>query len=299
MATQIPLPARRPEAPTVDSAPCSIEAYSVGASPARRTRAWLHISLTVLLAFAAGGLAGGVTASLVAGDASPPATVAPAVTTVVYPEMPGAVTLPGLIAQINRSVVAIDVTSRTSVGSRGQAITGENFGTGFVLSASGLIATAAHVVEDAVMISVTMPDGSIARGTVVSQDTEADLAVIKVERVGLVPVLLGSSSSIRPGEIVVAVGNALALEGGPSATLGIISAVDRTITTSDGTTYTNLIQVDAAINSGDSGGPLVNGSGQVVGVNTAVVIASEGTNIGFAIPIDRAGPILLKLAGLR
>lgn len=270
----------------------------MAAGRTRHIPAWLHLPLTVLLAFAAGGVAGGVTASLVADDASPPAIVAPAVTTVVYPEMPGAVTLPGLIAQTNRSVVAIDVTSRTSVGSRGQAITGENFGTGFVLSADGLIATAAHVVEDAVMISVTMPDGSIARGVIVGQDTEADLAVIKVERVGLIPALLGNSSSVRPGEIVVAVGNALALQGGPSATLGIISAVDRTITTSDRTTYTGLIQVDAAINSGDSGGPLVNGAGQVVGINTAAVIASEGTHIGFAIPIDVAAPILWKLAGI-
>jgi S1-C subfamily serine protease len=95
--------------------------------------------------------------------------------------------------------------------------------------------------------------------------------------------------------MVIAVGNALALEGGPTASLGIISALDRTITMLDGTTYANLLQTDAAINSGDSGGPLVDGQGRVVGINTAAV--SDAQSIGFAIAIDDAASVLERLSG--
>jgi S1-C subfamily serine protease len=95
---------------------------------------------------------------------------------------------------------------------------------------------------------------------------------------------------MRVGDMVMAIGNALALEGGPTVSLGIISAKDRTITAQDGSSLSHLIQTDAAINEGDSGGPLVNASGKVIGINT--ISASEAQNIGFAIAIDEAMEVI-------
>jgi S1-C subfamily serine protease len=118
--------------------------------------------------------------------------------------------------------------------------------------------------------------------------------VLRIGRTGLTPARLGSSGHLRVGVMVVAIGNALALGASPTASLGIVSALDRSVTTANGTTYTGLIQTDAAINPGDSGGPLVNAAGQIVGINTAGVTSAE--NIGFAISIDVAKPVLTQLA---
>ncbi|MBA4179514.1 MAG: hypothetical protein C0506_02900 [Anaerolinea sp.] len=297
MDTSLFVPFEQPATRAAENPPATTLPAGVSAPLGRGLRLWQLLSLTALLAFAAGGAAGGVTGSWV--DDGPQATSSTPSNGESMTAATAGVDLPALIAGINRSVVAIDVTSRAQIGTRGQTVTSESYGTGFVLSADGLIATAAHVVEDAVIIKVTMPDGSWANGTLVGQDTGADLAVIRVAREGLRPVAFDSSAGLRPGEMIVVVGNALALQGGLSATLGIVSATGRTITTSDRTTYTGLIQVDAAINSGDSGGPLVNAAGLVVGVNTAAVKADAGNSVGFAIPIDVAAPILLELAGIK
>ena len=118
--------------------------------------------------------------------------------------------------------------------------------------------------------------------------------MLKVSASGLVPVTYGRSADLNVGQWVIVVGNALALPGGPTASLGIVSALNRTITTSGGTTLTGLIQTDAGIEAGDSGGPLVDANGHVVGINTAG--ASGAPQIGFAIPIDEAIPILSSLS---
>ena len=123
----------------------------------------------------------------------------------------------------------------------------------------------------------------------IASDTSRDLALLRVDDTdGLVAAPLGTSSDLAVGDEVVAIGNALALEGGPTVTQGIVSALGRSIETENGTLQ-GLIQTDAAISSGNSGGPLVNSRGEVIGMNTAVA-ASSGTvnasNIGFAISID-------------
>jgi putative serine protease PepD len=132
----------------------------------------------------------------------------------------------------------------------------------------------------------------------VNADTKADLALVKVsDTSGLVAAPLGSSADLQVGDDVVAIGNALALEGGLTVTEGIVSAKGRTLPTDSGT-LTDLIQTDAAISSGNSGGPLVNAKGEVVGINTAVATSSgtvSASNIGFAISIDSARAVINEL----
>ncbi|MEX0984204.1 MAG: trypsin-like peptidase domain-containing protein [Actinomycetota bacterium] len=174
---------------------------------------------------------------------------------------------------------------------------GQGVGTGFIVRSDGFVVTNCHVVEDASRITVftsdAEPDQYEAR--VVGGDCLHDLAVLKIDATGLPTVPLGDSGSLRLGQQVVAVGYALALEGGPSVTSGIVSSLDRVIQARDAAcdacpnglrTYSDVIQTDAAINHGNSGGPLVDMAGRVVGINTAGSDAAE--NIGFAIAIDAA-----------
>ncbi|MEO8267072.1 MAG: trypsin-like peptidase domain-containing protein [Ilumatobacteraceae bacterium] len=170
---------------------------------------------------------------------------------------------------------------------------GQAAGTGFIISTDGQIATNAHVVADATKITVKFADGSTAPAAVLGVDRTDDLAVVKVDKAGLTALPLGKSSNLRIGEPVVAIGNALDLTGGPTATEGIVSALDRTIDTNDGEHLTHLLQTDAAINPGNSGGPLLTLDGEVVGINSAG--SQDAQNIGFAIAIDTAQPIITQL----
>jgi serine protease Do len=169
-------------------------------------------------------------------------------------------------------------------------------GTGFIVDQNGAIVTNFHVVEVGLSIRVVTADGHRFDARVIGGDPEADLAVLDVDAEGLPTIPLGESDQLRLGEPVVALGFALGLEGGPSVTSGIVSALGRTITAGDSAgnsrTYEDLIQTDAAINPGNSGGPLVDLAGRVVGINTAGVQAGSAENIGFAIAIDRAREVI-------
>ena len=205
-----------------------------------------------------------------------------------------------VLARVEPSVVSIE-TELASAGrgpwDAGGTATGA--GTGIVLDTDGSILTNAHVVEGASTITVTIPGSSTPRtATVVASDAGADLALLHVDDTsGLVAAPLGSSADLQVGDDVVAIGNALALEGGLTVTQGIVSATGRSLETESGQ-LDDLIQTDAAISSGNSGGPLVNAAGEVVGINTAVA-ASSGTvsasNIGFAISIDTAREVVSAL----
>ena len=158
-------------------------------------------------------------------------------------------------------------------------------GSGVVISDDGLIVTNAHVVATSGgKISVRFNDGTEVPATLVGGFTDKDIALLQVDRTGLVPATLGSSADLRVGDDVVAIGNALALQGDPSVTRGIVSAKDRSI--DDGTiSLDHLIQTDAAINPGNSGGPLVDAAGEVVGINTAIIQGAQ--NVGFSLAIDQ------------
>jgi S1-C subfamily serine protease len=183
---------------------------------------------------------------------------------------------------------------------------GKGVGTGFVIRSDGVIVTNYHVVEGAQRITVITqaPDTQRYSARVIGGDANADLAVLKIQAQGLPTATLGDSSKLLLGERVVAIGYALALEGGPTVTSGIVSALQRTIQVSDENcsiaacgqnhqrTYSSVIQTDAAINPGNSGGPLVNLAGEVVGIDTAGAGAANAENIGFAISIDSAKPTI-------
>ncbi len=155
-------------------------------------------------------------------------------------------------------------------------------GSGFIVRPNGYIVTNAHVVKDAEKIKVTLNDKRTFEGKIVGLDFFSDLAVIKINAEDLPTLKMGSSTTLRPGEFAVAIGSPLGFDH--TVTLGIISAVGRSVTDVNGNI--NFIQTDAAINPGNSGGPLLNLSGDVIGVNTA--IHRNAQNIGFSIPIDVA-----------
>jgi serine protease Do len=199
----------------------------------------------------------------------------------------GSLDVAGIIAKVEPAVVAI--TTDGGPDSGGAA------GTGFVLTSDGYIATNNHVIESSRQISVAFNDGTTKSANLVGHDPSTDLAVLKVNATGLPAVTLGDSDKVQVGDDVVAIGNALALEGGLSVTQGIISGTNRQVSTDAGSQLFGMLQTDAAINPGNSGGPLANAQGQVIGINTAIANPQEAQNIGFAIPISAAEPIIADL----
>jgi putative serine protease PepD len=201
------------------------------------------------------------------------------------PRVPG--TLPDMVTRVVPSVVTV-----TASTGRAEAV-----GSGFIIGKDGYILTNEHVVHGATedRVSVTLFDGSALRASIIGRDPESDLAVLRVDRTPLAPVLLGNSDRLSVGDGVFAVGTPLALPG--TVTAGIVSAVDRTIEARDlggVQRYYAAIQTDAAVNRGSSGGPLFDYAGRVVGVNSVIkslVENGQGAgNIGiaFAIPINHA-----------
>jgi serine protease Do len=168
-------------------------------------------------------------------------------------------------------------------------------GSGFIIDSSGYILTNYHVVKDAQTIEVTLTGEEKLDGVVVGQDPSSDLAVLKVSpSESLKAVTLGSSGDLRVGQMVIAIGNPFGLER--TVTMGVISSLDRQLSTETGEVMENVIQTDASINPGNSGGPLLNLKGEVIGINTAIFSLSGGNQgIGFAIPIDKTKEITRQL----
>jgi putative serine protease PepD len=247
--------------------------------PRRGGRAALS-ALTVAAAFGA-GLVGGALTGTDGVRSSVDAVQAVQASSVGAP-----VDIAGVLDLLEGSVVSIDTTVTAR---RGWYTTqGEGAGTGVVIDDRGHVLTNAHVVAGATSVTVTV-DGDTREATVVAGDASADVAVLRVaDTTGLVPAAVATGVAV--GDPVLAVGNALGLEGDLTVTQGIVSALDRSLQTESGT-LSGLIQTDAAISSGNSGGPLVNANGEVIGINTAVAASGGGThaaNIGFAISIEQA-----------
>ena len=191
-------------------------------------------------------------------------------------------------AKVGPAVVKI-TTEGTSTDPFG-TVPSEGVGSGIIYDANGWILTNRHVVSGANSLSVELKDGRQFKGTLYGIDTLTDLAIVKVDATGLPAAALGKSDGLKVGQLVVAIGSPLGTYSF-SVTSGIVSGKGRDISVDNGATrITNLIQTDAAINPGNSGGPLVDATGAVVGINTAV--ATDGSGIGFAIPIDIAKPIM-------
>jgi serine protease Do len=193
-----------------------------------------------------------------------------------------------LVAQLAPAVVSI-TTEGVTYDMFYRAVPSSGAASGVIIDPEGIIVTNNHVVADATTLTVTLNDGRSFEATKWAGDEATDLAVVQIQPDDDLPYahfLRDSLGNLTLLEDVVAVGNALALPGGPTWTEGVVSYLGRSIQESTGAVLDDLIQTDAAINSGNSGGPLVNMSGQVVGINTA--IASDAENIGFAISTNTA-----------
>lgn len=212
------------------------------------------------------------------------------------------VSVSDLASKVIPSVVGIEVSAQVTLnygpfGSRTTTQSGS--GSGIVYSADGYIITNYHVIEAFVVnstggsINVITSDGISYSASVVGSDPESDLAVLKVEATALIPADLDLGTGLRVGDFAMAVGYPLGMDLASSVTVGVISGIDRNI--SSDVNSEGLIQTDASINPGNSGGALVDAQGQVIGITNAKIATTTVEGIGFAIPIDYALPIIESL----
>jgi S1-C subfamily serine protease len=219
-------------------------------------------------------------------------TAIPASAALAGPPVEPRTTVPAMVARVVRAVVSI-TTRQIERDQFNQTVITRGLGSGVIVDRRGYILTNNHVVEGATQIKVTLPDERAFSAVLVGADRFTDLAVLRIEAPKLPVAILGDSSRIAVGEPVVAIGSPLWLEGGPTVTAGVVSALGRSMEDPGLPTLHNLIQTDAAINPGNSGGPLLNLAGRVIGINTAIIASAHG--IGFAIDINTAKPVLKEL----
>ena len=177
------------------------------------------------------------------------------------------------------------------VTSPGPGRPGGGTGSGFAISPDGLLVTNNHVVEGAGGIRLRMPDGSDAEGRIIGRDPDTDIALVRADSSFAAWAPLGNSKNLRRGQIAVAIGNPLGFEW--TVTAGVISALGRSMRSASGRLIDDVIQTDAALNPGNSGGPLVSSSGEVIGVNTAVIRGAQG--IAFAVASNTANFVISEI----
>ena len=284
--------------PAAPSAPMTEQSASMPPPPPPQQSAPRRrpgIVIVALLVGFAGGIGGAVVADqLNIGSSSTKASNSPVQMSEVDSSDPSIGDT--VIAQV-ANVLADSVVTISSVIDDG-AQSGEATGTGVVLTADGEILTNAHVIDGASEVRVRFAGETEPRpATVIASEVGNDLALLKIAATGLKPVTFAQPNTVRIGDTVVAIGYALALDGGPTVTSGIISALKRTIVTDAGA-LNGLIQTDAPISSGNSGGPLVNLRGEVVGINTAVARGdsnSAANNVGFSIGVEEVLRVVEQL----
>lgn len=190
--------------------------------------------------------------------------------------------VPAVVAKVRPSVVTI--LTRGMTGSLSPHTSQSGSGSGIIIDRSGYILTNNHLIEGVKTLVVGLHTGRLTPGRVVARDFLLDLALVKITAEDLLPASLNQTAELEIGETVIAIGNPLALKGGSTVTVGVVSAVDRSVLTPNGETLYNLVQTDAAINPGNSGGPLVNLKGQVIGINVAIAPSAQA--ISYAIALD-------------
>jgi len=270
-----------------------------------KSRSPRFVYLAVLVALVVGIGAGFAAHSLTSRkSATPPAPVVAPTTGVASSSTTGSLTQ--IYKNDAPAVVTVTVSGRTTSGDSGSPFgipTPQQFeaiGTGFEIDTKGNIMTAEHVVAGASKIKVTFDDGSTVNASLVGSDSSTDSAVIHVDAPAsqLHPLKLGESSSVLPGQAVVAIGTPLSTSYAESMTAGIVSAINRTITAPNGFSIPGTIQTDAPINHGNSGGPLIDvATNTVIGINDQIPSGTVDANvgIGFAAPIDSAKTSALTL----
>ncbi|MGB8021183.1 MAG: trypsin-like peptidase domain-containing protein, partial [Candidatus Nanopelagicales bacterium] len=255
----------------------------------QRPRTGLTLAAAALIGLLAGGVGGYLGAQ--AGD-NPTAVVLPQTEADKSPRASGSVA--SIAENVSPAVVSLEVEGTRESGT----------GSGFVIRQDGYVLTNNHVVEAAATggdVTVRFPDGERADATIVGRDPAYDLAVVKVNLTDLPTAKLGNSEGVAVGDLAVAIGSPLGLEG--TVTSGIVSALNRPVTAGGQgeESFINAIQTDAAINPGNSGGPLVNAGGEVIGVNSAIATLGNGVSqsgsigLGFAIPVNQAKRVAEEL----
>ncbi len=200
-------------------------------------------------------------------------------------------TITAVADQVSPSVLRLDVEGVRSPGPARRRDSGAGSGSGFVFTPDGYVLTNSHVVSGASKITLTTLEGRRIPAQLVGDDPDSDLAVVRAFTTDLPPAAFGDSSSLRVGQIAVAVGNPYGFNC--SVTAGVVSALGRSLRTPTGRLIDDVVQTDAALNPGNSGGPLCDASGRVIGVNTAVILPAQG--ICFAIAINIAAFVVGKL----
>jgi serine protease Do len=195
------------------------------------------------------------------------------------------------VEKVSPSVVNI-VTKKIMGYDRFNTYEFQGAGSGVIMNPEGYILTNNHVVEQTRTVHVYLCNGERYEGKVIGTDPSTDIAVIKINGDNFYSGEFGDSDTLRPGQMAIAIGNSLGLSGGPSVTIGVISAIRRNIPSERGV-LENMIQTDAAINPGNSGGPLIDSNGAIIGINNAIIPFAHG--IGFAIPINIAKDVANEL----
>ena len=250
------------------------------------------LAVTAVLAGTIGGAAGFTAARLTDTTTASGASIGASLGPANPPSPPADNSIAAVAQAVQPSVVQLNVSGNGAAGT----------GSGFIIREDGYILTNNHVTAGGSDIDITFADGSSAPATLIGASAGYDLAVVKVDQTDLPAVTLGSSAALLVGDAAIAIGSPLGLQG--TVTSGIVSALDRPVTAggTGETAFINAIQTDAAINPGNSGGPLVDGSGAVIGVNSAIATlggslggTTGSIGLGFAIPIDVAARIASEI----